>query len=784
MLDLQRLHKLGSYLMVASAFAALWTGGAFGPLVGGLFAIAGVASWFFEPPRFNLSQYTGAWAALTVAFVASCVGLLVFTEQRFVEVGVYLVLYLTGVKLYQRARLVDYQQLFALSFLLIAAATAFNEDITFGAFFVVYVVCGVVTFAMHHLRVELEETEAGGTRQSPFGWQYLQVLVGLSLLTFVSSVVFFFAFPRLGFGLFVSQARQGAQTVGFSEEVNLGTHGTIKDDQTIVMRVSFPKGPPDNLASLHWRGVSFDHYDGRKWSDQLREEHRLFPGTHDRYHIPRLPGRRLAIANTEQHIYLEPIGSSVIFGLHEMTDVQLATKDQSLSFMQRHRVSHSASDAVRHYTRKRPRELYRAPLVGYSYIAYSNIDKPAPDELRSVSAEDSVGGLSNGMLSRYTNTPIHDEAIAALAQRVTQNSDTNYDKVLAVYTYLQDNYTYTTDLPDPGERPPLDFFLFESKRGHCEFFATAMAIMLRTVGIPTRNVNGFLGGDWNGFDDYLAVRNADAHSWVEVYFGPKHGWVEFDPTPPAANMTGVSESWFAPVSRFWDAMRFTWLKYVIEYDLSTQLDLLREAWSSMDTEASEEDSSPAAFQRKLRDTFWDSRKNALPAGLVLLLAGLAWFGIRIRQTPPSWLDGAVALAAIGGSLAIVFVLWKPDATTASFVFAVVVPLSACALAVRRRLRKPRPARVSTIGIAKPYSALRDALYAHALPPLPTEGPEKLLARVEGSDLAQRGLIAALIRRYMSVRFGGKKFDRHELRDFERSVRKVNTNLRRSAKSKR
>ncbi len=136
-------------------------------------------------------------------------------------------------------------------------------------------------------------------------------------------------------------------------------------------------------------------------------------------------------------------------------------------------------------------------------------------------------------------------------------------------------------LVDPGEQEPVDFFLFERKQGHCEYFASAFAVLARSVGVPTRNVNGFLGGEWNEYQGYVAVRAGDAHSWDEVYYpglAPGSGWVTVDPTPPAdIDALGRGGSgWTARLGRLMDTARFHWNKWVIEYDLVSQLSLFKQ----------------------------------------------------------------------------------------------------------------------------------------------------------------------------------------------------------------
>src|SRR5690606_38276448 len=108
---------------------------------------------------------------------------------------------------------------------------------------------------------------------------------------------------------------------------------------------------------------------------------------------------------------------------------------------------------------------------------------------------------------------------------------------------LRTDYRYDLDSPSGAAEQPLDHFLFESRSGHCEFYSTSMAVMLRTLGIPSRNVTGFMGGTFNRFGEFYAVRQGEAHSWVEAHIAGI-GWRRYDPTPaaaaePTAKMNGM-----------------------------------------------------------------------------------------------------------------------------------------------------------------------------------------------------------------------------------------------------
>jgi hypothetical protein len=117
----------------------------------------------------------------------------------------------------------------------------------------------------------------------------------------------------------------------------------------------------------------------------------------------------------------------------------------------------------------------------------------------------------------------------------------------------------------------IDEFLFVRKAGHCEYFASAMVLLLRLNGIPARLVNGFMGTEWNEMGDYMIVRQAHAHSWVEAYF-PGKGWKTYDPTPPDP---GAAASQFNALSRTYDLMRLYWQRYVVKYSARDQVKIVQ-----------------------------------------------------------------------------------------------------------------------------------------------------------------------------------------------------------------
>ncbi len=771
--NLVKLHKIGAYLMVLIAFATLATGTAFSPIVSGVAVLIGVFSWFWEEPRVNPARFGTFWTLLTVGAIAAAGFGIFLSPMPGVEVAVHFVLYLTLAKFFQRARLDDYLQIFALSFLLLAAGTAFNEDVLFGALFAAYVIVGVITFAMHHLRVELQDARERGAQPSRglFGGQYLGVLGGLSLTIFLSSVAFFFLFPRLGFGYFVKKERQSAAATGFSETVDLGSHGTIQSDQKVFMRVTFENDPPPKNLQ-YWRGISFDAYDGNRWTSSLNTKSPIVPNADFRYPVLDFDNpKEVETQLFRQRIYIEPSNTQVVFGLPRLASIQLADKNQVIpTWMSNLGFKRSPNGDVRF---AQPHE------VGYQYTAFSLLARPTASELNTIDTEELTRQMHPKHRKLYLQTPDVSQKTKDLAAQITKDAKTPFEKVLAVERYLKANYTYTTTLRDPGEEAPLEAFLHTHKRGHCEFFATAMSILLRTQGVYTRNVNGFLGGEWNSYDDYLAVRNADAHSWTEVWFGP-YGWIHFDPTPSAEVFAAVQAQtpWYAELAKVYDSLRFQWFKYVIEYDLQTQVDLLRQLTQALG--ADPEAAKPSNFAYTLRDLLLSLRGNGWRSLVWMLLAFAGALALRLRGRPRfEWQDGATIIVQIGGLTAVLWT-WRPEASAMVFGIGLTVPAALDAVALFQRLREGRTKKVDLSALSKVYLQLKDILASGGLPVAKHTGPDEVLRLLNRSQLPLKPAISRVVTLYMEARFGGRFLTKDAFRRLKSDVKKIEEAINRRA----
>jgi hypothetical protein len=237
-----------------------------------------------------------------------------------------------------------------------------------------------------------------------------------------------------------------------------------------------------------------------------------------------------------------------------------------------------------------------------------------------------------GLKMNYLELPPRlDSRIPSLATKITSSSDSNYTRAKAIEDYLRKNLGYTLDLPG-DETDPLAHFLFERKKGHCEYFASSMAIMLRTIGIPSRVVNGFRGGEYNDLNQTYIIRGRDAHSWVEAFF-PEYGWVTFDPTPSVAAQPGTDVS--SRLALYMDALQEMWREWIVNYDFSRQVRL----GSAIGAGASNlQGTLRTWYLRKYRQLLRRVRsmRGAVSSGNMVLICALGLAIIALPFIPRAW----------------------------------------------------------------------------------------------------------------------------------------------------
>ena len=551
-------HKLVTYLFAALGLTALLLGTTFSPVEAVLVVVTFAASWFAEPPLLTRPGYSRFWnvAAIVVLFVQIARAL---AGEPLLSVGVQYAAFLQISRLSHRKTAADYQQIAILGFLHLIAGTVFSKGLDFAVVFFGFVLVMPWMLALTHLRKELE-TEYGA--ESPMLRGALQskevatpaFFGGTTLLAvplFVLTAAMFFAFPRVGFGYLSGLGVRTQSVAGFGDDVELGGFGTIRDDPTVVMRVK-PKNrtnPPPRSLDLRLRGTSFDRYSEGRWSRtqvagtelrRLRDEYIIF--------------RPAEAEDLEYEIILDPMDEAVLF-LPEGT-VALQVPPVLRSGRNRYRrVTYSPGLDVRYGGRIDGPLAYKAFAKAKSRGFPESIRKP--------------------LRRRYVEVPPGYGRVADLAREVVNGVSNPYAQAQHVERYLRagGKYRYTLEQPDTEGKDPLHVFLFEAKAGHCEYFSTAMAIMMRSLGLPARNVTGFLGADYNPYGDYYAVRNGHAHSWVEVFIDGR--WLTFDPTPASGQVFTAPSGLAVKMRQLLDAMRVRWAEYVVEYNIRDQAKALR-----------------------------------------------------------------------------------------------------------------------------------------------------------------------------------------------------------------
>ena len=600
-------HKAATYLMVMFAYLAMTTGGTLSPVVtlGGFTAI--IASWWWEPPRVRYERWGWVWTVLSIFALVYSVLTAIVTGD-FLGVGAQFLIWLIVAKAYNRRAARDWQQMYLLAFLMLVAGSVLNAELTYGLAFLGFVITSTWALTLFHLRREMEDNllvKHAADRASErvevrrildsrriVGGRFFVGTAALSFGVFLGSAIVFLALPRVGFGFFL-KSRGGLTLAGFADGVKLGGHGVIKDDPTVVMRVEIAakyggRASPD----IHWRGVAFDKYRDGQWSRTIGRAP-VTRQTLESWNRPRerrtllWAGRALPVIEIEllaqttikQEIWLDPLDSDVLFGASNPRIVEYPRTQR------RRKLSVESNDEIR---------LEHGATIHYT--VYSELDAPSPDELRAAPAgplPESFRVYTENSTTQMQMSPPPKRPITKrtrdLALQITAPYSNTYDKAIAIQQYLTANYTYTLELAEPGKQEAVDFFLFDRKKGHCEFFASAFAVLAREADIPVRQVNGFLGGEWNEYQSYVAVRAGDAHSWDEVFFPdgdtyregakeiPSGRWVTFDPTPAADRnqMSRGGTGIRARIGRFLDTLKFQWSKWVIEYDLSSQLALFK-----------------------------------------------------------------------------------------------------------------------------------------------------------------------------------------------------------------
>lgn len=392
-------------------------------------------------------------------------------------------------------------------------------------------------------------------------------------------VILFLVLPRLG-SFWHVPLPEGSGTTGFGDTMSPGDLSNLIRSNKVAFRVSFDQASQNNEVvkpsqnDLYWRGLVLDYFDGRKWirtTDIARNDsHRGYGKTA----FANVPQRQNLESNRIKYeVILEPHGQSWLFGLSVPQLVSSRTLNMNVTkdaLIRSHRKVTSRSQYI--VNSSLYGDTYPADLSYVERIQYLQLPKEGNDKARQ-------------MAEKWKEQVHSDEAFIQRA-----------------LAFFNSSFTYTLQPPLLG-KAPVDEFLFDTQRGFCEHFSSSFVFLLRAAGIPARVVVGYQGGEFNTRDEYLIVRQSDAHAWVEVWSEPD-GWRRVDPTAAVAPSrielglrealstedSGVLSGLFGLDSQSFlllktlrlriDGIGYAWDRWIFGYDSQAQKAFLRKWFGS------------------------------------------------------------------------------------------------------------------------------------------------------------------------------------------------------------
>lgn len=560
----------------------------------------------------------------------------------------HLLLFATVIRLYSARTNRDHAFLAVLAVASMLSSAILTVETGFLVALAIFLALAVSTFvAMEIRRSGADAVSPPLDPGTPLANQLNRALGAVSLLValaaLVLGVVIFFMIPRFTTGYMSALNLQPNMMTGFSDDMTLGTIGQIQQDPSVVMRITADN--PARAQEIHWRGIVLTTFDGKRWFNREHSEKIVLAGPDGAYYLNG-PFRLHESQPIRYTVLMEPMATSAVFVAPSVQALRgNFLEDAGRAAILRHHfllVDDTGS-------------IFNSERVGAKvrYEGLSRLPEIPPRELRNAPS-----AYANEITDTFLQVPPGlDPRIKQLAEQVTSKAPDPYDKALALEAYLKTHYGYTLDLRgDPGN-DPLAYFLFTRRAGHCEYFASAMAIMLREIGIPSRYATGFLPGEYNDVAGDFIIRASDAHAWVEVFF-PGYGWITFDPTPGSIVRHPVGVA--AHLAMYWDWFQLTWSEWIVNYDFVHQIRLADNTQhATRDFTVRTRQWYEAKQEQAIRfllalDTRIEGSHYTLPALLVFLMALLAWMRGRalIRYALARWNLGGRRGGNLTPSLAI------------------------------------------------------------------------------------------------------------------------------------
>jgi hypothetical protein len=474
--------------------------------------------------------------------VLAMAGVIISNEQWYaLEPMVMLLIVAYLLKLLEVDKKRDAIILLFVGFFVLACSFLFNQDI-------ITTVLGLIALWLLTSALLI----VSSTVMPFFSRRTMRLTSNLLLQSVPLMLLMLFVFPRIG-PLWSVPLQSDKSVTGVSDQMSPGDFSQLSRSSALAFRVTFEDENIPSASEMYWRALALTEFDGRRW-------------------------QRMSNSN----LYLKH--------LRETTKYQ-ADKDQN-SF--RYEVILEATNS---------RWLYGLPLADIAdkeaiFTPHNEwfLEAPVTQRIKyraesstNFSVTESIEALQYFLLLPSGFNP---QAIAT-ARQWLQESGSKERYIERVLRFYNSNFSYTLSPPALGEHT-VDEFLFSTQQGFCEHFASSFVVMMRAAGIPARVVTGYQGGEWNEQDNYLIVRQYDAHAWAEIWLGEK-GWVRFDPTAAVApnrieqglldaipeqeqSLVGGSHlsslRWLGQLMLEWDGLNYRWQRWVLSYDQDTQSKLL------------------------------------------------------------------------------------------------------------------------------------------------------------------------------------------------------------------
>jgi len=488
--------------------------------------------------RFDLSDRLTT--IVTIAY-AAFFGADYFLSRDFLAATVHLLFFLAVMKILTAKSNRDYLYTAVIAFLELLAAAILSVNFNFFLFLALYLLFAIAALTSGEIRRSIDRstvTARSGLKSFYPRLGLLSALVTLGILTLTAGL--FFILPRTAEAAFSRLIAHRVFLPGFSNQVNLGDIGEIKTSSRPIMHIRIWSAQA--VGPMKWRGAALSDFDGKRWTNPSRRAE-MIPVENEHVVLApiglRPPGRRI-----NYRVDLEALENDTLF---------FAGTPETLDLRARALYRYEASSF----------RLGHATPPGFHYDAFSLLDDP-PETSPAVFPPPVLPLASREL---YLQLPTLDRRIAELARNFASGATSDLARTRSIERHLRSDYSYTLELPDREMADPLANFLFARRKGHCEYFASSMAVMLRSLGIPARLATGFQSGVYNPVSDLWLIRASDAHSWVEAWI-PGYGWKTFDPTPADPNAGGLSL--LTRLALYLDASETFWQEWVVTYDLVRQ----------------------------------------------------------------------------------------------------------------------------------------------------------------------------------------------------------------------